>query len=993
QIELEGLDLGGVRSEIAAPETSLRGMFTFLHNADCEADWFHSRDHWSSYFDLLARSRYNSFQIVMAHQTSYLAPPFPFFIDVPEYPDVRVPTLTTEERERNEASLRMITQMSADHGLDFVLGIWQVTAWRPDSRGGHTQISMVDGLDEDVLQDYTYRATARMLQAFPAISGIQIRVNGESGIPPVRQTEFFAGSILRAIEECPREVTLDLRGWIALPETIDAATDLGIPMRLSMKYWAEHLGAPYQAAMQEPAYSYADFLRRGRPYDIVYQVWTLGSHRHFVWGDPGFVRTFARSLRLGDGIGFEIAPPLAQKGYGNQPGAWRILTPDYEYYTWEWERYWSFYLLFGRLTYNAASGAESWSRRLRERFGADWQKVHDAYVAASGVVSFLIRFNMSDPNMYIWPEADTGGLLDFYLSVPPSDPAMIASFSEAVAERLSGVRTARLSPPEASAHLDGLGSDCLSLATQLRKMTPPAGDRRELVSTAVDIEALGELALYHASKILAASALALYYATGDLASLLDARVHLCRATPHWQRLTSVTSDVYTEHQVTGPIDSGHWKDKLTLVIEDEERIEERIDLHRRYGAGLLGGAVAAFDFGAPPEAAYSYTRVPVHHDMVERGFIGVDGSSVWRYPMETPWGWDEGSAVTAVAAPLARFCDRHLDTVFRDTMHDPGYADFLPFKDTLFRDYVHGPERATFHVVVPSGQYEVIALFCDRHPEAKHHGPFQISVNGARVGAPVEVAPDILEERRSRVTVERGVIAINFEPAAGVDWFCSALIVRPLTPTLTHIPPHRIGSSEDLDLVLSISSPGPVADVTAWVDGHDWAMATDGDGSVFRVRVPRAKLPDAGTVPYSFRVRAADGIPVDLPADDGTSPRRTYTLRIGDSGATELAVDHDPIEVCSPGRAITVVASVDHDAELVRTVLHYRYANQYYEWQHVGLTRRDGRHVAQIPGAYVVPQWDIMYYIELVDALGNHVMAPGLGDLNEIPYWVVRVEP
>ena len=502
QVSLEGLHPTAARETIDEPATELRGIFTFLHNADCEREWFPSAEHWRDYFDLLARSRYNSFQLVLAHQTSYLAPPFPFFIDVPEHPEVTVPSLTDDERRRNRDALRMIADLAAEHGLEFVVGIWEVLPWTPGARGGHRQPSMVEGLGHHNLVPYTYLATRRLLEEVPGIKGLQLRVNPESGIPEEGQTEFFTATVFEALRTCGRPVLLDLRGWGASAETITAAEALGLPMRLSMKFWAEHLGPPYQAAEQDPAYSYADFLRHPRHAPVSYQVWALGSHRHFVWGNPDYVRTFARSLGFGDAVGFEISPPLAQKGFGNEPGAWRVLAPEHEYYRWEWERYWLFYLLFGRLTYDPGASQVSWQRHLTSRFGPLAHDVLEAYRAGSEVLSFLILVAMSDPNMYIWPEADTGGLLDHYSSVTPSDTAFVKSFRESAAERMTGSSTARLGPTDASDHLRQIGEQCRHVVDRLR--TRATGQdiprRDELMSTIVDVQALGELALYHAAE-------------------------------------------------------------------------------------------------------------------------------------------------------------------------------------------------------------------------------------------------------------------------------------------------------------------------------------------------------------------------------------------------------------------------------------------------------------------------------------------------------------
>jgi len=991
----DGRSLDEVAEVVVTPQTRLRGIFTFLHNADCEREWFTSEEHWSAYLDLLADSRFNSFQIVMGAQTSYLAPPFPFFVEVPEHPEVVVPGLGDDERSRNLEALRMISDLAARRGLEFMLGIWQVIAWWPQSRGGHTQSSMVDGLDWENLADYTYHATRRLLAAVPGIWGLQLRVNGESGVPEQHQTDFFTSTILRAMAECERPVLLDLRGWIAKEETIDAARRLGIPMRLSMKYWAEHLGAAYQAAKQEPAYSYADFLRHPRPHPVSYQVWALGSHRHFVWGDPEYVRTFTRSLRLGDGLGFEISPPLAQKGYGNEPGAWRVLHPEYEYYRWEWERYWLFHMLFGRITYDGGLSPEPWMRLLRARFGHDAAAVLEAHVAGSQIVSFLIRFNMSDPNMYIWPEADTGGLLDFYLSVPSSDPARMKGFIENAAEVLGGSATARLGPRWAADHLAAAGRRCREAVAALGAID--IGDeqrRRELVSIAVDVEALGELALYHAEKIDAAAALSLYYATGDRGLLHRARRSLAAARPHWERLADVTDGVYTDHQVTGPVDSGHWKDKLRLVDEDERRLDERIELHRRHGGGTIGGAVAAFDFGGRPPAGYTYSRFPVHHDMVERGFIGVDGDVRWRYAA-TALGWEVASgSMQTVAAPLARFCDRHLDSVFRDTMADPGYDRLVPFVDTLHRDHVSGDGTATFHAVVPAGGHEVTLVFCDRSTDPVRHGPFDVSVNGRPVAESLTVPGGEMVELRSRHEIDRGQLSVTFRAAANADWFCSAIVVRPSHPHLAHVPQHVATSHEPFPLRLSVTAVDAVAEAVVHIGTGEKTITVPmrpEDDECFHAEVPAALLTQGGTVRYRFTAATVAGRRAELPPDDGDA-EPWFTVRVVAPDRRPPRVHHEPVTAATPGQDVDVRASVVTDGPVARAVLHYRYANQYHEWRQVAMHESAGAWSAAIPGDYVVSDWDLMYYIEVVDDAGAGTLSPGGDDLMEIPYWVITPE-
>ena len=40
--------------------------------------------------DMLARNHFNRFNLVFAHQTAYLAPPYPFWLDLPDFPEINL---------------------------------------------------------------------------------------------------------------------------------------------------------------------------------------------------------------------------------------------------------------------------------------------------------------------------------------------------------------------------------------------------------------------------------------------------------------------------------------------------------------------------------------------------------------------------------------------------------------------------------------------------------------------------------------------------------------------------------------------------------------------------------------------------------------------------------------------------------------------------------------------------------------------------------------
>ena len=103
----------------------MRGIRYFLHNADLEREWFFSKVYWDAYLSMLAKNRFNRFNLVFAHQTDHLAPPYPFWVDLPEFPTIRAKDLTADQRQRNLAMLQYISQEAVNRGIDFTLGVWE----------------------------------------------------------------------------------------------------------------------------------------------------------------------------------------------------------------------------------------------------------------------------------------------------------------------------------------------------------------------------------------------------------------------------------------------------------------------------------------------------------------------------------------------------------------------------------------------------------------------------------------------------------------------------------------------------------------------------------------------------------------------------------------------------------------------------------------------------------------------------------------------------
>jgi hypothetical protein len=419
-----------------------------------------------------------------------------------------------------------------------------------------------------------------------------MRTNNESGIPNDQQVDFYRNSVFRAIHDAGRPVILDLRGWGMASGMLKVASEAGITARLSSKYWAEDIGRPYQPAATYAGYSYLDFLKNSRSYKFYWELWALGSNRLLLWGSPSYVRRAVSTFGLGGAEGFEIDPPLAQKGFGNAPGKWGIFAAGQQrrvFWKWEFERYWLFYRLWGRLSYNPETSDSAWMVDMTARFGAGAKDVMNAYESASQVVPEIVAVHLADPNMYIWPEINPGGLVDSYRGIPPSDWQYVASIPEAVHDRLTHFASAKQTAPETAQRFDALAA---VIENGLNQAQPHVKASAEWLSTEPDLRVLALMARYHAQKQLAAYHLELFDHTADENSLRQARQEVAAGLAIWQTLVALTDGLYPAEMSFGPDDKGNWKDKLPYVRHDVEIVHEREEILKQFGKFTAG-----FDFG------------------------------------------------------------------------------------------------------------------------------------------------------------------------------------------------------------------------------------------------------------------------------------------------------------------------------------------------------------------------------------------------------------
>ncbi|MHC4086239.1 MAG: hypothetical protein ACYSU5_13675, partial [Planctomycetota bacterium] len=114
-----------VRNTIEKPAVAERALsiYTF-HQANFES-YFYDEAYWAKYLDMLAKNRFNTFALLFGYENwGYVSPPYPYFFDVEEFPNVKVVGITKARQQKNLKALNRVIEMTHERGLNFTLGIW-----------------------------------------------------------------------------------------------------------------------------------------------------------------------------------------------------------------------------------------------------------------------------------------------------------------------------------------------------------------------------------------------------------------------------------------------------------------------------------------------------------------------------------------------------------------------------------------------------------------------------------------------------------------------------------------------------------------------------------------------------------------------------------------------------------------------------------------------------------------------------------------------------
>ncbi len=595
--------------------------------------WYNDRSMWPPYLTMLATQRFNRFTLSFGLGYDYPHPvkdayfyfAYPFLLAVPGY-NVRAVGLPDKERDRNLQMLRFISDEAAARGLDFQLGLWtHAYQWPKGSDANYT----IEGLTPETHAPYCRDALAALLKACPGIDGLALRIHGESGIPEGKFS--FWETLFEAITKSGRRIEINMHAKGMSQQMIDIAVATRMPVTISPKYWAEHMGLPYQPAsirrMEMPPrdqkeggffalssgarrflrYSYGDLLKQDRRYGIIFRIWP-GTQRCLLWGDPAMAAGDARAASFCGSLGMDLFEPFSFKGrHGSGlPGgrcayADASLKPRYD-----WEKFLYTYRVWGRHLYNPDTDPDAWRRFVRKQFGAAAPLTEQALGKASRILRLVTTARgPSAANNIYWPEIYTNmPVVDaaknhlYRDTLPPKvfdnvssfDPEMFSQINDFAAEMLKGNRSGKYSPIEVAQWLEDFANTAAKNLAEAKSRTDNAR-APEFRRMAVDVFIQAALGHFFAWKIRSGMLYALHEQTGDGSALEEALSAYRLARAHWSDAASHAQGIYLS-DITYGIEKnlrGNWLDRLPAIDDDIADMENRLSQAKQNGAAARGG--------------------------------------------------------------------------------------------------------------------------------------------------------------------------------------------------------------------------------------------------------------------------------------------------------------------------------------------------------------------------------------------------------------------
>ena len=523
------------------------------------------REFWTSFFDSMARQRYNVLSLWSLH-------PFPSLVKVPEFPEVALndvwrtrvklgdnfsfsgvdfvrPEMLADHEVVKKITMdekivfwRWVMQQAADRGIRIYIFTWNVFTFGAEGKHGIT-----NDMSSEITKKYFRASVRETVKTYPLLAGMGITA-GE-GMPHSVDSkskeawlwDTYGEGVRDALKEEPdRKFNMIHRfHWTAQSEILDAFKDYPGPFDFSFKYSVAHMYSITKPPFIQPL---IENLAPGR------KTWLTVRNDDiytFRFGDPAYAREYILNIPPVDKIaGFYMGPDGYTWGRD-----FLERNPDSGKRPLVMEKQWYSFMLWGRLAYDPSLTDAHFEKILAARHPkASSHDLFRALQSASQVMPLTTRFFWGDIDLKWFPEACWSDRRSkgFYtvrhfmdgITMPGANVLCIRDWRVRLTARQPMTET---TPLEIADALDGAAAETFASLDALRDS---AKKDSELQKNVNDCESLAWLGRYYASKIRGACALALFDVNEDKFEREAALRHLGDALSHWKKYAAVRDAHY-----------------------------------------------------------------------------------------------------------------------------------------------------------------------------------------------------------------------------------------------------------------------------------------------------------------------------------------------------------------------------------------------------------------------------------------------------------------
>ena len=515
---------------------------------------------WTSWFDEMARNRYNVVSVWSNHH-------FTSMIKLPEYPDVAIQDVTNFEGKKIAISIdekivfwKKVMSYAKSRGFDFYLVNWNIWTHGATGKYGITDDKAKAATDQATI-NYMRKCMVTLLETYPDIDGFGITAGEHMSENESENSVFLAktyglGMADFASRNPQRKLTF-IHRW-HLSDFAEIKKNFGelmsnnnVNFQMSFKYSLAHMYAnPVPQRMSE------DNVKSLKDNNL--RSWLTVRNDDFYyhnWGDPSFARAYLNGMiNRGDWFcGFYMGSD------GFSPTRTFFSKSSLTQGKLEIQRQWYMFMLWGRLSYNPATADTVFKNYMGQKYPeVSSTELFSAWTKASlGLpkIGELITGTLGRDNQW-WPEACQSDesfltVADFS-SAKSSKGSTLASIADTASGRLQGKKSALVLADE-------IEQDARAALDLVKGMT--ATPNTELGEAIDHIKLMSYLTVYYAHKIRGAT----YLKTEDKEK---AKVALGSAYCWWIKYASLMDKKYTGMSMARSADLADWRAHDQSVLKE-----------------------------------------------------------------------------------------------------------------------------------------------------------------------------------------------------------------------------------------------------------------------------------------------------------------------------------------------------------------------------------------------------------------------------------------